>query len=131
MTKQELVCSVFQSLGYTPTIDDDGDVMIRYQMKSLYVATGDENDPYLTVILPQFYEIGDGEDTLVLATCNKVTRDIKLAKVYIDKTFKNVSAMCEFYYTDKESLGLNLYQSLRILGQIRTTFRNARMELSE
>lgn len=131
MTKQELVCSVFQSLGYTPTIDDDGDVMIRYQMKSLYVATGDENDPYLTVILPQFYEIGDGEDALVLATCNKVTRDIKLAKVYIDKTFKNVSAMCEFYYTDKESLGLNLYQSLRILGQIRTTFRNARMELSE
>lgn len=131
MTKKELVCSVFQSLGYTPTIDDDGDVMIRYQMKSLYVATGDENDPYLSVILPQFYEIGDGEDALVLATCNKVTRDIKLAKVYIDQTFKNVSAMCEFYYTDKESLGLNLYQSLRILGQIRTTFRNARMELSE
>lgn len=131
MTKKELVCSVFQSLGYTPTIDDDGDVMIRYQMKSLYVATGDENDPYLSVILPQFYEIGDGEDALVLATCNKVTRDIKLAKVYIDQTFKNVSAMCEFYYTDKESLGLNLYQSLRILGQIRTAFRNARMELSE
>ncbi len=131
MTKQELVYSVIQSMGYIPTIDNDGDIVFRYQMKDLYVMIGDDDDPYLSVVFPQFYEIEDGEDALVLAACNKITRDVKMAKVYIDQTFRNVSSSCEFFYTDEESLTQNITQSLRILGIIRTVFRNAKAELSE
>lgn len=131
MTKKEMVYTVLQGLGYHPSTDDDGDIVFRYQMKGLYVIMGKEEEQYLSIIFPQFYEIEEGEDRLVLATCNKLTRDAKMAKVYIDQTFKHVSSACEFYYTDEASLRQNIDQSLQILGLMRSAFRNAKTELSE
>lgn len=123
MTKHEMVVSVLQSLGLKPQIDDDGDIFVRYQMKTFYVmgANSDDED-YLVVVFPQMYEVDEGEETKVLAACNKATRDIKLAKVYIDQTLKNVSASCEFYYNGEESLKTCLDKAIEILGMVRLTF---------
>ena len=112
-------------------MDNDGDIMLCYQMKHIYVMTGDEDEPYVSVMLPQFHEIDEGQETLVLAVCNKMTRELKLAKVYIDQTFKNVTATCEFFYANEESLEQNLRNSLQMLGVVRTVFRNNLEELSE
>ena len=71
------------------------------------------------------YEIDEGEETKVLAACNKTTREIKLAKVYIDQSLKNVSASCEFYYNDEESLKVCLDKAIDILGMIRISFIKA------
>ena len=123
MTKHEMVVSVLQSLGFKPQIDDDGDIFVRYQMKTFYVmgANSDDED-YLVVVFPQMYEVNEGEETKVLATCNKTTREIKLVKVYIDQTLKNVSASCEFYYNGEESLKTCLDKAIEILGMVRLTF---------
>ena len=123
MTKHEMVVSVLQSLGLKPQIDDDGDIFVRYQMKTFYVmgANSDDED-YLVVVFPQMYEVNEGEETKVLAVCNKITREIKLTKVYIDQTLKNVSASCEFYYNDEESLKTCLDKAIEILGMVRSTF---------
>lgn len=118
-----MVVSVLQSLGLKPQIDDEGDIFVRYQMKTFYVmgANSDDED-YLVVVFPQMYEVDEGEETKVLAACNKATRDIKLAKVYIDQTLKNVSASCEFYYNGEESLKTCLDKAIEILGMVRLTF---------
>ena len=123
MTKHEMVVSVLQSLGLKPQIDDEGDIFVRYQMKTFYVmgANSDDED-YLVVVFPQMYEVNEGEETKVLAVCNKITREIKLAKVYIDQTLKNVSASCEFYYNGEESLKTCLDKAIEILGMVRLTF---------
>lgn len=123
MTKHEIVVSVLQSLELKPQIDDEGDIFVRYQMKTFYVmgANSDDED-YLVVIFPQMYEVNEGEETKVLAACNKTTRKIKLAKVYIDQTLKNVSASCEFYYNGEESLKTCLDKAIEILGMVRLTF---------
>ncbi len=123
MTRHEIVVSVLQSLGFKPQIDDDGDIFVRYQMKTFYVmgANSDDED-YLVVVFPQMYEVNEGEETKVLAACNKITREIKLAKVYIDQTLKNVSASCEFYYNGEESLKTCLDKAIEILGMVRLTF---------
>lgn len=123
MTRHEMVVSVLQSLGFKPQIDDDGDIFVRYQMKTFYVmgANSDDED-YLVVVFPQMYEVNEGEETQVLATCNKTTREIKLVKVYIDQTLKNVSASCEFYYNGEESLRTCLDKAIEILGMVRLTF---------
>ena len=131
MNKKELIIQILEKLGFKPEIDDDGDIMVRYQMKSIYVFVGDEEDSYVAVLLPQFHEIEDGEETLVLATCNKMTRELKLAKVFVDHTFKNVSASCEFYYANEESLEHSLDKSLQMLGIVRSQFRKNKTELSE
>lgn len=126
MTKQEMVVSVLQSLCLKPKIDDEGDVFVRYQMKTFYVmGTNSDDEDYLVVVFPQMYEIDEGEETKVLAACNKTTREIKLAKVYIDQSLKNVSASCEFYYNDEESLKVCLDKAIDILGMIRISFIKA------
>lgn len=131
MNKKELIIQILEKLGFKPEVDEDGDIKVRYQMKSIYVFVGDEEDSYVAVLLPQFHEIEDGEETLVLATCNKMTRELKLAKVFVDHTFKNVSASCEFYYANEESLGHSLDKSLQMLGIVRSQFRKNKTELSE
>lgn len=126
MTKQEMVVSVLQSLGLKPKIDDEGDVFVRYQMKTFYVmGTNSDDEDYFVVVFPQMYEIDEGEETKVLAACNKTTREIKLAKVYIDQSLKSVSASCEFYYNDEESLKVCLDKAIDILGMIRISFVKA------
>ena len=122
MTRQEMVVSALQMLGYKPQIDKDGDILIRYEMKSFFVLGTQTEEDFLSVIFPQFYELEEGEETKALATCNKLTRDIKLAKVYIDQTFKYFCASCEFYYHDDESMKFCLEKSLEILGLIRSGF---------
>ena len=131
MNKKELIMKTLEKMGYSPEIDNDGDIMLHYQMKTIYVLTGDEEDPYISMMLPQFHEVEEAQETLVLAVCNKMTRELKLAKVYIDQTFKNVTATCEFYYANEESLEQNLRKSLQTLGVIRTVFRKDMAELAD
>jgi hypothetical protein len=128
MTKKELIVKVLEEMGFKPHEDNDGDVVFCYQMKNIFAVVGDESEQYLVLIMPQFYEIEDGEEPVALATCNKITRELKLVKVYVDQTFKNVSANSEFYYTDEESMKNNIENSLRILGIVRTLYRSTRNE---
>ena len=131
MKKKELILKTLEKMGYSPEVDNDGDIMLHYQMKTIYVMTGDEEEPYISIMLPQFHEIEEGKETLVLAVCNKMTRKLKLVKVYIDQTFKNVTATCEFFYANEESLEQNLRNSLQMLGVVRTVFRSDMAELSD
>ena len=131
MKKKELIMSALEKMGYSPEIDNDGDVMFRYQMKAIYVMTGDDEEPYISMLLPQFHEIEEGQETLVIAVCNNMTRELKLVKVYVDHTFKNVSATCELFYANEEALEQCLRHSLHMLGIVRTVFRNDLAELSE
>jgi len=118
-------------MGYNPIQDEDGDILFYYQMKAIYVIIADEDESYVSLLLPQFNEIEEGKEALVLAVCNKMTRELKMAKVYIDKTFKNVTCTCEFYFANEESLVQNLTNSLKLLGIIRTLYRNEYAEMQE
>lgn len=131
MNKKELIVKVLEDMGLTPREDEDGDLVFRYQMKELFALVGDESEQYIVLIMPQFCEIEDGEEPIALATCNKITRELKLIKVYVEPTFKSVTANSEFYYTDEESLKNNIEQSLRILGVVRTQYRNTKREFME
>lgn len=131
MTKKEMIMTTLEKMGYNPETDNEGDIMFHYQLKTVFVIVGDEDDPYVSMILPQFYEIEDDKEVIILAVCNKMTRDLKMAKVFIDHTYKKVSSSCEFYYTSKKSLEQNLRNSLNIFGVIRSLFKEELEELLE
>lgn len=131
MTKKEMIMTTLEKMGYNPETDKEGDIMFHYQLKTVFVIVGDEDDPYVSMILPQFYEIEDDKEVIILAVCNKMTRDLKMAKVFIDHTYKKVSSSCEFYYTSKKSLEQNLRNSLNIFGVIRSLFKEELEELLE
>lgn len=131
MKKKELMMATLEKMGYSPELDKDDDVMFRYQMKTIYVLTGDDEESYVSMMLPQFHEIGEELEAVTLAVCNKMTRDLKMIKVYVDNTFKSVTATCEFFYANEEALEMNIKNSLRMLSVVRTLFRNDLAELSE
>lgn len=132
MNKRDLVKLTLEVMGYKPMIDDDGDIVLRYQMKTIYVlGTQQEDTEYLVVMLPQFYEMHDGEEIKTLTVCNKLTRDVTLAKVFIDKTLKDVTACCEFYYCDEDCLEAQLKHSFEIIGQIRSIFYKTMGEMND
>lgn len=132
MTKREMVISALESLGYKPTIDDDGDVMLHYQMKLIYVLGVQHEDvSSLAVVFPQFYEIDEGDEIKTLTVCNKLTRDVTLAKLYIDRNLTDVTASCEFFYCDEECLRSQLEHALDIIGQVRSAFHRAMREFDE
>lgn len=124
-----MIVKVLDEMGFKLHEDEDGDLMFRYQMKNIYTVIGDESEQYLVLVMPQFCELEDGEEHAALAVCNKMTRELKLAKVYVDHTFKNVSASCEFYYTDENSLKTNIENGLNVLGIVRTFYRTIRNEI--
>ena len=131
MKKADLIMKTLEGLGCRPHIDEDGDVAFRYQLKPLYAMVGVEDEPFVTLVQPYVYEIEQGEEIEVLATCNKLTRDVKLVKVYVDQTHQSVNASCEFYYSDESSLELSLKESLHLMGMIRAMFKQGKKELSE
>lgn len=126
MTNRELIMEVLENLGYQPRVDEEDDIFIRYQMKTIFFLIRNEDEQYVSVVLPQFADVEEGEETLTLGVCNKMSRDLKIAKVYIDQTLKNVSASFEFFYTDQQSLANNVEYALKILGMVRTIFYKAK-----
>ncbi|MGM9804783.1 MAG: hypothetical protein ACI308_11485 [Muribaculaceae bacterium] len=132
MTKTEMIQEALTSLGYKPIIDDDNDIYILYQMKNIFFFINEEDeDPFVSVTLPRFTEIEEGEETLFMTVCNHMTREIKLLKVYIDRDMTSISATCEFFFTNMESLRSNIEVSLKILGMIRSHFRELKMSFAK
>jgi len=131
MSKKENVVSVLQGMGYTPQYDDDGDVYILYQMKHVFfLLSEDDDDNYISIMLPQFVDLEEGEESLALAVCNKMTRELKLAKIYVDNTFKSVSGTCEVFYANNEALEYSIKKSLRMIGLIRSQYYKYQKELT-
>lgn len=132
MTNKEQIFNVLERLGYKPQYDDDGDILMRYQLKLLLFLTQDDDEEhFVNVTLPQFSSVPDGQELLYLAACNKLSHDTKMAKVFIDHTFKNVTATCEFFFDDEKTLEKNIIRALRILSIMRTAYNDCIKEMSE
>lgn len=128
MTMKEEITKVLERMGYRPDIDNDGDIYFWYQMKAVYVLTNDE-DNYVSIMLPQFYDIDEGQEALILTVCNKMTRELKMVKVFMDHTFKSVTGTCEFFYSSEEEFKQNMGRTLEVFGVLRTLFRMKKKEL--
>lgn len=129
MTKLEMIAEAIKSLGYKSIQQEEDCILMRFQMKTLQFSTTDNDSQCVRVSFPHFEEVKEGEEALMLAACNKITRDLAVVKVYIDSTFTGVTASCDFYYDNMESLKYSIGQSLEILGTIRSQFNPVKAEL--
>lgn len=131
MNKKEQLMSMLQGMGFSPEYDEDGDIRMVYQMKHIcFMLQEDDEENYLSVMLSQFADIEEGEESLSLAICNKMTRELKLAKVYVDHTFKAVTGVCEFFYANEEALEYSIRMSLRTIGVLRSLYLRTKQELT-
>lgn len=139
MKKRDFIMSVIQEKGYAPIVDSDGNIAFMYQLKKILVTDCNDDSNFVSIILSHIdlrpHHIGemdeDGWYFLMLAACDKATRETKMAKVWMDDDYKFISASCDFYYANKEALELCFDKSLAILGLIRTIFNDTIDELLE
>ena len=58
MKKKENLVAVLERMGYNPKYDDDGDVLMLYQMKHVYfLLNEEEEDNYVSLMYPQFIKL--------------------------------------------------------------------------
>ena len=121
---------VLKDMGYEPELDSDQDSRVCMEMKECYFFMPDEEEKcYVNIVLPQFTGIKEGKEILALATCNIMTRDMKLLKVYVEKNHESVSASCDFIYTDEDSLKQNIVCSMEVMSIVKTLYRRKCAEL--
>ena len=127
---KQLVMKVLKDMGYEPKLDSDQDIRLCMEMKEFYFFMPDEEEEcYVNIVLPQFTGIKEGKEILALATCNIMTRDMKLLKVYVEKNHESVSASCDFIYTDEDSLKQNIVCSMEVMSIVKSLYRRKCAEL--
>lgn len=123
MQKLELVLEILNEMGYQTTVSDEGNVCFLYELKTLYVLINEPDNQFLSVYFPQFEVVKESDMVKTLTLCNKLTRELKIIKVFIDESFESVSASCEFYYARKKDLKGCIERALDIFSIIKTIFK--------
>lgn len=131
MGKRELIRTILEKKGFSPEIDKDGDLKFFYQLKLLYVIAGQEDEKYVSIMYHRIHEVEEGQESLYLALCNKMTRDFKMIKLFLDPSYENVTATCEFFYLNEDDLVHSLDRALEMLSVVRSLFKTELAELSK
>ena len=82
-----------RSEGYAPKIDDDGDVIFKYEGRTYLIMPDERDQQFFRLIFPNFWSIeSEAERQKVLAAAGHATGLTKVGKVYImrDSTWASV-----------------------------------------
>lgn len=119
---KETCLSILKNEGYLPSIDDDGDILVKVQGLAFYVMASDTDDMYLRVLLPSFWSL-DSEQEFAKAhfVANKLNKEYKVGKIFLSKD--NTYASCELFI-NKDDVYLNkiLLRLFQLLFSMRKDF---------
>lgn len=82
--------------GYAPKIDEDGDIVFRYEGMTFFIQV-DDDEEFFRVLCPNFWKIeSDDERNRVAQAACQVNARIKVAKVWPhrDDTWASVEMYC-------------------------------------
>ena len=83
MTKINLFVRFLQEDGFRPKIDEDDDIVFKFEGKTHYIETNESDESYFRLILPNFWQIDTPEEeSHALVVMSEVNAEIKVAKIY-------------------------------------------------
>ena len=83
MTKKKLFMRVLREEGFRPKIDEDDDIVFKFEGKTLYIETNESDESYFRLIFPNFWQIDTPEEeSHALVVMSEVNAEIKVAKIY-------------------------------------------------
>lgn len=111
----KLCMDYLRNEGYVPRIDEDGDVVFKYEGK-FFVVTTDNNDPqFLRVVMPNFWVVeSEQEKRLAMEVANQVNERIKVSKVVVKRN-NHVWAMAEQFIDSTPDLEDFFNRTIRVL----------------
>lgn len=93
MKTSELVFEYLKSQGLMPKIDDDNDIVFKYQMLTFIYFNNDDDEQFFRLSLPGIFDVTDENRVTVLEAMNEVNKCMKVAKTFIPRD--DVWVSCE------------------------------------
>jgi len=107
MTREQNAKTVMDALkeeGFAAHLDDDGDVVLKYEGLSYIYIFEDDDGRYIRCVLPNIWNLeSDAEIEKAYKACSYASREIKVAKAYVTKK-NNVWIAAEMFFPDIKSL---------------------------
>lgn len=126
MTKkqmQTMYVDYLKAEGYSPTIDDDGDVSFKKEGLTYYILVNDADQEYFTIVHLNFWEIESKEELAqAYVAAVKATRDTKIADVFVRKDEKDVGIEAEIFINKPEDFKKFLDRLISSLQHARKLF---------
>ncbi len=122
MINAEFYENFLREEGFLPRTDEDGDVIFKFEGRTLFISVQESDPQYLRVVLPNFWEIDD-EDELIqaLKAGNEINRKIKVATIVIQSE-KHVSTNAEMFIEREPDLEQYFLRTVKVLVQAANDF---------
>lgn len=120
---KRMIMKQLTGLGYMPREDEHGTISFCYRMKTFYIVVEDKTEPLVSVVYPCFVKVEKADLKAHMVVCNKLNRESKSIKVYMDSEFQQVSACIEFIHTGTRSLRQNITHAMEYLEPVRVAYK--------
>ena len=81
MKTSEMVFQYLKQQGLVPSIDDDNDIVFKYQMLTFVFFTDDDDQQFFRLALPNIFDVTDDNRIAVLEAINEVNKLMKVVKL--------------------------------------------------
>ena len=85
MKTSEMVFQYLKQQGLVPSIDDDNDIVFKYQMLTFVFFTDDDDQQFFRLALPNIFDVTDDNRIAVLEAINEVNKIMKVVKLTIPR----------------------------------------------
>ena len=85
MKTSEMVFEYLKSQGLVPKIDEDNDIIFKYQMLTFIYFNNDDDEQFFRLALPGIFDVTEENRTTVLEAMNEVNKRMKVVKAYIPR----------------------------------------------
>ena len=117
-----LVKEIIQSWKYKVLEDDGEHIIIRYQMNVIHICPSEEDETFVSILLPNFDDVTDENYSEVVVRCHRLNEKLKQVKFY---TINDVIiAASEFFYMEKEDLEFQMRLALSNLIAAKVSYRS-------
>ena len=126
--RAQMYVSYLREDGYALEIDEDGDVMFKFEGGTYFVLVDEEDEMFFQIMFPSFWPIeSEEEGARVEKAAQLATRITKVAKVYRQRD--NVNASVELLCVPPEAFKAVFRRALRCIQAGVTKFRAEMSEL--
>lgn len=98
---QESHMEFLRTEGYSPRVDEDGDVAFKFEGRTYYLLISEDDPNLMRLAYPNFWSIENEDERLrAQVAALKATKDTKVAKVFL--TEKNTWAMVSLFLAEPD-----------------------------
>jgi hypothetical protein len=97
-TLQEMYLANLRDEGYKGEIDDDGDILFKYEGMSYFILVREDDESYHSILFPRFWSLENQDDKIkALMAANSMNRQYKNGKIYLVGELEDVSASIQLF----------------------------------